>query len=82
MCVCACVRACMFVCVRGPNGDVRLHSGRSGSVEVEIYRGSGFQRSWLTTERNQHCTSRNDHWILGVHDKYRSDNYWPDIRKL
>lgn len=23
------------------NGDVRLHSGRSGSVEVEMYRGAG-----------------------------------------
>lgn len=31
----------MCVYVRGLNGDVRLDSDRSGSVEVEMYRAAG-----------------------------------------
>lgn len=30
--------------VVGLNGDVRLNSDESGSVEVEMYRGTGCQR--------------------------------------
>lgn len=39
LCICVCVcRVCVFVCVRGLNGDVRLYLGKSGSVEMEMYR--------------------------------------------
>ncbi len=66
--VCVYVSVCISVClyVRGLNGDVRLHSGRSGSVEMEMYRGADCQRSLLTAEKNQlrlRCLSLNDHWL-------------------
>lgn len=55
------------VSVRGLNRDVRLHSGRSSSVEVEMYRRAGCQKSSHRREESFKTALYVMKWSLDIH---------------